>query len=584
MRLLNTTTLKLHEFFGSEIPYYAILSHRWGADEVTFQDLQQGRGPTMAGWAKIVGCSSQARKEGWEYAVSILDSFQSEHIWQPRALADKWQWIDSCCIDKSSSAELSEAINSMFQWYRNSQVCYAYLVDVPTEEEDHWGEGSSFRMSEWFTRGWTLQELLAPDAVFFFNREGFEAASVAQKFSWASKRRTLRVEDTAYCLMGLFRVHMPLLYGEGNDAFTRLQLEIMKISDDDSLFAWTYPTDPFDTQRIQGNVLANMPADFHGSGNVYVPPSASRSSHPYSMTNKGLSISVVLLPAAEVLRKAGLGFTHEIGTFNPDNLFFAPLSCCADSIYHVRGRHAKQKHILLPLSRVTQGTGYIWHRPDSYQLHGLSYFDIPWERKKKQIFLPRFQYVFPIQRNAIADSDFPKIAISAGYFFSNGFAISSVTDHGRPHPVSITRWLPPDNDAHDCTLIIPGYHMVLVEFKDMTNPAECQDSFVLGIDRNLLTTGPFGVFLLPPNGKPFNEIVGEAREYQSHKSCDRDAIALPSGHMISVALRKRVRDGKLMYAVDFDVRLSSSIRNLAVERYTPPQEILSLTTSIERTN
>jgi hypothetical protein len=170
MRLLNTTTLKLHEFFGSEIPYYAILSHRWGADEVTFQDLQQGRGPTMAGWAKIVGCSSQARKEGWEYAVSILHSFQSERIWQPRALADKWQWIDSCCIDKSSSAELSEAINSMFQWYRNSQVCYAYLVDVPTEVEDHWGEGSAFRMSEWFTRGWTLQELLAPDAVFFFNR------------------------------------------------------------------------------------------------------------------------------------------------------------------------------------------------------------------------------------------------------------------------------------------------------------------------------------------------------------------------------------------------------------------------------
>jgi hypothetical protein len=123
-----------------------------------------------------------------------------------------------------------------------------------------------------------------------------------------------------------------------------------------------------------------------------------------------------------------------------------------------------------------------------------------------------------------------------------------------------------------------------VEFKDMTNHAGCQDSFVLGISRGLFAAGPFGVFLLPPNGKPFNEIFWEASKYRSHKSCDRDAIELPSGQVISVALRKRVRDGELMYAVDFDVRLSSSIRNLAVERYTPPQEILSLTTSIERRN
>ena len=411
-------------------------------------------------------------------------------------------------------------------------------------------------------------------------------ASVAQKFSWASKRRTLRVEDTAYCLMGLFRVHMPLLYGEGNDAFTRLQLEIMKISDDDSLFAWTHPTDPFDARRIGGNVLANTPADFHGSGNVYVPISAFRSSHPYSMTNKGLSISVVLIPAAEVLKKGGLGFKHESEISRLDNLFFAPLSCCADSIHHIKGRQAKQKHILLPLNRFTQGDGYIWSRYDDYQLHGLPYSAIPWKRKKKQIFLPRFQYVFPVKRHAIPNSDFRKFAISAEYFFSNGFAISSATclmgadEIFEGRPPSITKWLPPDSDAHDCTLIIPEESMALVEFKDMTGSAECQDSFVLEIYHKR----PISVFLLPPNGKPFNEAGWEASECQRHKSCDRDAIALPSGHVISVALRKRVRDGELMYAVDFDVRLSSSIRNLAVERYTPPQEILGLTTSIVRTN
>jgi hypothetical protein len=360
---------------------------------------------------------------------------------------------------------------------------------------------------------------------------------------------------------------MPLLYGEGNDAFTRLQLEIMKISDDDSLFAWTDSANPFDTQRTLGNLLANTPADFHDSGDVCVPSSASRSSNPYSMTNKGLSISVMLIPAAELLKKCDSWLKREIHLFNisrPNELFFAPLSCYAKSTHHIGGWKAEQKHILLPLRRITQGGGYIWHRNYSFQLHGLPYSAIPWKQEQEQIFLPRLQYVFPAKRHAIPNNDFRNFAISAEYFFSNGFAISSATDLGRPHPPSITRWFPPDNDAHDCTLIIPGYPMVLVEFKDMTNPAECQDSFVLGIDRNLHTTGSVGVFLLLPNGKPFDEIVWEASRYQSHKSCDRDAIALPSGHVISVALRKRVRDGELMYAVDFDVRLSSSIRNLAV--------------------
>jgi hypothetical protein len=381
---------------------------------------------------------------------------------------------------------------------------------------------------------------------------------------------------------------MPLLYGEGNDAFTRLQLEIMKISDDDSLFAWTYPEDPFDAGRIGGNVLANTPADFHGSDDVYVP--AFGSSHPYSMTNKGLSISVVLIPAAEVLEKCDSGLKSYIDTFSKffgqSNFFFAPLSCCAESTHHISGRKAEQKHILLPLRRLTEGDGYIWQRRYSSQLHVLPYSAIPWKQKKKQIFLPRFQYVFPVKRHAIPNSDFRKFAISAEYFFSNGFAISSATclmgdDKifvGRPP--SITRWLPPDSDAHDCTLIIPEESLALVEFKDMTGSAECQDSFVLKIYHKR----PIRVFLLPPTGKPFNEAGWEASEYRGHKSCDRAAIALPSGHVISVALRKRVRDGELMYAVDFDVRLSSSIRNLAVERYAPPQEILGLTTSVVRTN
>ena len=239
MHLLDTSKFELHEFQSNDIPDYAILSHRWSAEEVSFRDLQDRRGPGLAGFAKIKGCCAQAASDGWQYV-----------------------WIDSCCIDKSSSAELSEAINSMFQWYRDAEVCYAYLADVPEDTDDPCSPDSFFRKSKWFTRGWTLQELLAPSTVVFFNRgwieigtksslydtivsitgikhlANFEEACVAQKMSWASRRETTRLEDMAYCLMGLFGVNMPPLYGEGENAFRRLQLEILNKMDDESLFAW----------------------------------------------------------------------------------------------------------------------------------------------------------------------------------------------------------------------------------------------------------------------------------------------------------------------------------------------------------
>jgi hypothetical protein len=240
MRLIHTHTIKLHEFHGDKIPQYAILSHRWDEAEVTFQDLRDGKAVKMTGYSKIKRCCAQAALDGWKYA-----------------------WIDSCCIDKTSSAELSEAINSMIQWYKDARVCYALLADVPSGGDSHGLENSAFRRSKWFTRGWTLQELLAPATVIFFNQDwvalgtkstlskaissitgikdltNFEAACVAQKTSWAAERETTRVEDIAYCLMGLFGVNMPPLYGEGQKAFMRLQLEILRMTDDESIFAWT---------------------------------------------------------------------------------------------------------------------------------------------------------------------------------------------------------------------------------------------------------------------------------------------------------------------------------------------------------
>jgi hypothetical protein len=181
-------------------------------------------------------------------------------------------WIYTCCIDKSSSAELSEAINSMYAWYQKAEICYAVLDDVPGPDAADFE--AEFKASRWFTRGWTLQELLAPRNVVFFGRPltgpsimlgdrtslcGLISTStaiaeedligsaycqyctVAQKMSWASKRETTREEDIAYSLMGLFSVNMPLLYGEGARAFMRLQEEITNISDDQSIFAWVSP-------------------------------------------------------------------------------------------------------------------------------------------------------------------------------------------------------------------------------------------------------------------------------------------------------------------------------------------------------
>ena len=176
----------------------------------------------------------------------------------------RWVWIDTCCIDKTSSTELSEAINSMYRWYEQAVVCYAYLYDVSSKR---FGPDSPFYSSEWFKRGWTLQELIAPTTLLFIasdwevlgtrtqlvkhieaitgidtaillHRRQLGRVSIAQRMSWAAYRNTTRIEDEAYCLMGIFGINMPITYGEGDVAFYRLQEEIMKVCPDQTLFAW----------------------------------------------------------------------------------------------------------------------------------------------------------------------------------------------------------------------------------------------------------------------------------------------------------------------------------------------------------
>ena len=256
MWLLNVHTRELEPFQGSDTPSYAILSHRWNDDEPTFKDVQKRRCLDRKGYQKVDLCCKQATLHGYKYV-----------------------WIDTCCIDKRSSAELSEAVNSMYNWYLNAAICYVYLSDVTTES-DNWIR------SQWFTRGWTLQELLAPRKVEFYDsswnylgnknedwleigrRTGIPSKalklhfcptnfSIAQRMSWAAGRITTRPEDRAYSLLGIFDVNMPLLYGEGErKAFYRLQEEIMKTSTDSSVFAWSRSPDP------SFGMLAGSPGSF----------------------------------------------------------------------------------------------------------------------------------------------------------------------------------------------------------------------------------------------------------------------------------------------------------------------------------
>lgn len=298
MRLINLYSLKLVEVSRSTPPY-AILSHTWGDEEVSLEQFETGEGKEREteGWTKLMGFCRTVRL----HALS----------------APTWGWVDTCCIDKTSSSDLSESINSMFQWYRKSVCCYAILSDVEYSD-DRQLLLDSFVKSRWFTRGWTLQELLAPPYVIFFDKNWtkigsrsqlahvisgitgipeqvlktgkFGHTSIAQRMSWASGRQTSRLEDTAYSLLGIFNVHMPLLYGEGKQSFIRLQEEIIKNSEDQSIFAWDASF--FAHRPVRVGLLAPSPEFFAGSDIFGFIPD-TESGDP-KITNKGISIKLPL--------------------------------------------------------------------------------------------------------------------------------------------------------------------------------------------------------------------------------------------------------------------------------------------------
>jgi hypothetical protein len=299
MWLLKTSTFELAEFFDSNTPVYAILSHTWENEEISFAEMQSAHAAmkNKSGYSKIVKFCQLAKARGYEYG-----------------------WVDTCCIDKRNSADLSEAINSMFRYYYNAGECFIYLFDVPgvvgVDAASREQQLDSFKVSRWFTRGWTLQELLAPKERIFFSgdwamiddkpsltnmlteitnidtnilwdRDLLSTFCTAERMSWASKRQTTRSEDMAYSLMGLFNINMPVLYGEGAQrAFRRLQEEILRTSFDQTIFVWR------GDYRSSG-LLAKSPSDFRDTPRLGLWGPFSLS--PSTMTNVGLSIRLNVL-------------------------------------------------------------------------------------------------------------------------------------------------------------------------------------------------------------------------------------------------------------------------------------------------
>ena len=304
MRLIDTKKLQIEKFWDSRIPEYVILSHTWSENEISFEQFQGG-----ARNDKILGFCHRAEEDGFNYA-----------------------WVDTCCIDKTSSAELSEAINSMYKWYKAATICYAYIEEIPSLDSY---TASALKSCRWFTRGWTLQELVAPSVVEFYARDWTEIGTkislkstvsqitgipiavlagtiqpkdynVAERMSWASGRYTTRKEDEAYSLLGIFNVHMPMLYGEGSNAFQRLQEEILKIKEDFSIFAWPLPEDSAWT----GSLFATSPAAFSPRSAHYrfsdlgnIPPAVFKLP---KHKERGFNLGLDTLPSPPIMTSRGI--------------------------------------------------------------------------------------------------------------------------------------------------------------------------------------------------------------------------------------------------------------------------------------
>ncbi|KAG1860218.1 hypothetical protein DFJ58DRAFT_281196 [Suillus subalutaceus] len=314
---------------------YAIFSHRWLREgEPTFQDIPHGWECDKDWFQKLSKFCNKARELGWRLAWSNTpcidkecgkDGFQklSKFCEKARELGYQLAWSDTCCIDKTNSTELDEAIRSMFNWYRNADICIVHLADSSNSQQ--------MMDDAWFTRGWTLQELLAALSIKFFGKnweplshtslpndkhdvqlmndistitgisvEDLQHFSpgltqIRKKMKWASKRTTTRVEDVAYSLIGIFNVSMTTAYGEGEWAFHRLMEIIIQRCDEWDMFAWAGPSSshsaaiprsprcycPFDASNFPEERKDGQNREVHGD-------------NEFMLTRQGLQIKLVV--------------------------------------------------------------------------------------------------------------------------------------------------------------------------------------------------------------------------------------------------------------------------------------------------
>ncbi|KAI5986761.1 hypothetical protein F5J12DRAFT_868177 [Pisolithus orientalis] len=300
MYLLNARTQKLEHFL--DLPPYAILSHAWQSGEAhRFHEIGTPGVCQKPGYDKVQGCCTLALQHGLDYV-----------------------WIDTCCADANSITAFDEALNSSYAWFNQAAVCFVYLHDVESRERPE-QESSTFRRSKWFSRAWTLQELLAPGNVFFFAKDWKEIGtkaglasvissvtgihtdalmhpervphfSVATRMSWAKGRKSSKPEDRVYALMGLFGVNLPIVYGQGEtETFMKLQHEIIKKSDDQSILAWRFFTRAPSPRT--SSFLADSPDYFADCGDVHRIPSDQlleyciKHSHPTANPRSGFLLT-----------------------------------------------------------------------------------------------------------------------------------------------------------------------------------------------------------------------------------------------------------------------------------------------------
>jgi hypothetical protein len=400
MRLIDTRSYSLVEVNSPEDHPYAILSHTWSEKgEVSFEDMKDlDVAKTRTAWSKVERTCALAVSQRLDFA-----------------------WIDTCCIDKSSSAELTEAINSMFGWYQKAQVCYTYLIDLPafrpgSPSDDSGPESAEavahakakMRYSLWFTRGWTLQELIAPKNVEFYDRawnkrgtkaslqidislitridvtvlddiEELAAVPVARRMSWAAGRKTTRVEDIAYSLLGIFDVNIPLIYGEGARAFIRLQEAIAESTSDLSLFAWCAPEADRKKQLYHG-ILAQSPAQFIRCRQLeHVADPLRHDRQYFTMTNRGVEFQTSLMTTK-------------------DDDYLMPLFCRDSPI-----KSAEEFDHMLAIRLVKTSSGFVRHSAVDMFVYGDNSTDsvIPtdrWDPFMRSVHLPRLVTVAESKR------------------------------------------------------------------------------------------------------------------------------------------------------------------------------------------